>query len=46
VYEPFLLQLGFISRTARGRIVMPLAYEHFGLSTQQQIRFDDIIAEE
>jgi len=46
VYEPFLLQLGFISRTARGRIVMPLAYKHFGLSTQQQIRLDDIIAEE
>ena len=46
VYEPFLLQLGFISRTARGRIVMPLAYEHFGLSTQHQIRLDDIIEEE
>ena len=46
VYEPFLLQLGFISRTARGRIVMPLAYEHFGLSTQHQIRFDDIVEEE
>lgn len=46
VYEPFLLQLGFISRTARGRIAMPLAYEHFGLTTQQQIRFDDIVDEE
>lgn len=28
VYEPFLLQLGFIARTPRGRIVTPLAYEH------------------
>jgi len=46
VYEPFLLQLGFISRTARGRIAMPLAYEHFGISNQQQVRFDDIIAGE
>ena len=47
VYEPFLLQLGFISRTARGRVAMPLAYEHFGLTTQQQqIRFDDIVDEE
>jgi Holliday junction DNA helicase RuvB len=28
VYEPYLLQLGFIARTPRGRIVMPSAYEH------------------
>ena len=28
VYEPFLLQLGFINRGPRGRIAMPLAYEH------------------
>jgi Holliday junction DNA helicase RuvB len=28
VYEPFLLQLGYIARTPRGRIVMPPAYEH------------------
>ncbi len=46
VYEPYLLQLGFLSRTARGRIAMPLAYEHFGISAQQQVRFDDIIAGE
>lgn len=30
VYEPFLLQIGFIQRTPRGRIVTPVAYEHFG----------------
>ena len=29
VYEPYLLQIGFIQRTPRGRIVTPLAYEHF-----------------
>ena len=28
VYEPYLLQLGFINRGPRGRIAMPLAYEH------------------
>ena len=28
VYEPFLLQQGFIARTPRGRICLPLAYEH------------------
>ena len=28
VYEPYLLQLGFIARTPRGRVAMPLAYKH------------------
>ena len=32
VYEPYLLQLGFIARTPRGRIVTRLAYQHLGLS--------------
>ncbi len=32
VYEPYLLQLGFISRTPRGRIALEPAYKHFGLS--------------
>ncbi|WP_461242684.1 Holliday junction branch migration DNA helicase RuvB [Secundilactobacillus muriivasis] len=32
MYEPFLLQKGFIKRTARGRMVTPLAYEHLGLT--------------
>ncbi len=31
VYEPYLLQLGFIQRTARGRVATRLAYEHLGL---------------
>ncbi len=31
VYEPYLLQEGFIERTARGRIATNLAYEHFGI---------------
>lgn len=30
VYEPYLLQLGFIARTPRGRIVMPAGYQHMG----------------
>lgn len=30
VYEPYLLQIGFINRTPRGRVVTKLAYEHFG----------------
>ncbi|WP_438444296.1 Holliday junction branch migration DNA helicase RuvB [Gorillibacterium sp. sgz5001074] len=32
VYEPYLLQLGFIQRTPRGRTVTPLAYRHLGLT--------------
>ena len=31
VYEPYLLQLGFINRTPRGRVVTRLAYEHLGV---------------
>ena len=31
VYEPYLMQSGFIARTPRGRIVTPKAYEHLGL---------------
>ncbi len=31
VYEPFLMQLGFISRTPRGRIALPAAYKHLGI---------------
>ncbi len=31
VYEPYLLQLGFINRTPRGRVATGLAYEHFGI---------------
>ena len=30
VYEPYLLQIGFISRTPRGRIATKPAYDHFG----------------
>ena len=31
VYEPYLMQLGFIQRTPRGRCVTKLAYEHLGM---------------
>lgn len=31
VYEPYLLQLGFINRTPRGRVVTKLAYDHYGI---------------
>lgn len=31
IYEPYLLQLGFIERTPKGRIATPLAYKHLGI---------------
>ena len=31
VYEPFLIQLGYIKRTPRGRVATKLAYDHFGI---------------
>lgn len=31
VYEPYLLQIGFLQRTPRGRVVTPEAYHHLGL---------------
>ena len=30
VYEPYLMQIGFLAKTSRGRIVTPRAYEHYG----------------
>lgn len=35
VYEPYLLQIGFIQRTPRGRMVTSKAYQHFGLETDE-----------
>ena len=31
VYEPYLLQIGYIARTPRGRMATPLAYKHMGI---------------
>jgi Holliday junction DNA helicase RuvB len=43
VYEPYLMQIGFLTRTARGRCVTKLAYDHlgipFGENTKQQSIF-------
>ncbi|PYP61148.1 MAG: Holliday junction branch migration DNA helicase RuvB [Gemmatimonadetes bacterium] len=36
VYEPFLVQHGFLQRTPRGRIATPLAYRHFGYTPASQ----------
>jgi len=35
VYEPYLIQIGFIARTPRGRIPLPPAYAHIGVEYEQ-----------
>lgn len=39
VYEPYLMQIGFLSKTPRGRVVTPLGYRHLGIAMpgQQQL---------
>ena len=36
VYEPYLLQLGFMMRTPRGRVVTPAAYRHLGMAVPEE----------
>ncbi len=38
VYEPFLIQSGFLMRTPRGRIVTPAAYKHFGRTEGSEVQ--------
>ncbi len=41
VYEPYLMQLGFLQRTPRGRTVTPAAYAHLGLTAPKGDRLVD-----
>ena len=46
VYEPYLMQLGFIARTPRGRVCLKGAYEHMGMKMSEKQKaqismFDD-----
>jgi Holliday junction DNA helicase RuvB len=36
IYEPFLIQIGFLNRTPRGRVATMLAYEHFGITPNRK----------
>ncbi len=40
VYEPYLMQIGFLSRTPRGRMVTSAAYRHLGIAMPGQQQFD------
>ncbi len=46
VYEPYLLQMGFLNRTPRGRMATPKAYEHFGIKQQTGKKADLPLFEE
>ena len=36
IYEPFLMQIGFLNRTPRGRVATQLAYEYFGITPNRR----------
>ena len=36
IYEPFLIQIGFLNRTPRGRVATQSAYEHFGITPNRR----------
>lgn len=36
VYEPYLIQIGFLARTPRGRMATPIAYEHLGIPYEKK----------
>lgn len=40
VYEPYLMQIGFLSRTPRGRIVTPAGYRHLGIAMPGQQKLE------
>lgn len=37
VYEPYLMQIGFLAKTPRGRVATPLAYKHLGMESQTSL---------
>ncbi len=46
VYEPYLVQEGYLNRTSRGRMATRLAYEHFNLAPSQQVQQQDLFEPE
>jgi len=38
IIEPYLIQIGFLDRTPRGRLATPLAYQHFGINTPNPLK--------
>jgi Holliday junction DNA helicase RuvB len=46
VYEPYLLQEGYLNRTPRGRMATRLAYEHFNLAPNRQVQQPELFEQE
>jgi Holliday junction DNA helicase RuvB len=46
VAEPYLLQLGFIQRTPRGRMVTPGGYRHLGMTAPENTANDQLTLSE
>ena len=46
VYEPFLLQQGFLKRTPRGRVATPAAYKHLGIAVPKTAVQDTLFGQE
>ena len=46
VYEPYLVQEGYLNRTPRGRVATRIAYEHFKLSPSQQAQQPELFDQE
>jgi Holliday junction DNA helicase RuvB len=40
IYEPFLIQAGFLARTPRGRTATRLAFDHFGITSKVRLQGD------
>jgi Holliday junction DNA helicase RuvB len=38
IYEPYLMQMGLLDRTPRGRMATPMAYKHFGVELPREQR--------
>ena len=38
IYEPYLMQIGFLARTPRGRVVLPPAYAHLGFNYEENMQ--------
>ena len=45
VYESFLMQIGFLSRTPRGRVATKLAYRYFNLSPPDELKQEELFNE-
>jgi Holliday junction DNA helicase RuvB len=45
VYEPFLIQKGYLKRTPRGRVATPAAWKHLGLAVPKSAVQDGLFGE-